>query len=66
MDLMTLGQIAKRLNVPNHQVKYAIERYRIPPTSRVGIIRVWDTDGFERIKRALMRTKGATLRGPHD
>ncbi len=53
--LMTLGQIAQRLNVSTHRVKYAIDQCRIAPLTRIGILRVWDEDALPRIKRALER-----------
>ena len=53
--LLTLGQLAERLNVSTHQLKYAIDQYRIAPVTRVGIIRVWSEDDIPRIKSALDR-----------
>jgi DNA-binding transcriptional MerR regulator len=55
---LTLGQIAERLNVSTHQVKYAVDQYRILPHSRVGIIRVWSEDDLPKIKSALARIAG--------
>ena len=38
---LTVGQIAERLGVPLHRVKYAISTSGIKPAMRVGILRVW-------------------------
>lgn len=53
--LLTLGQLAQRLGVSIHRVKYAIESYRIEPVTRIGIIRVWSEDDLPRIKSAISR-----------
>ena len=55
---MTLGQIAQRLGIPNHRAKYVIERFQIKPTDRIGILRVWDEDAFQSIKKNLIRLNG--------
>ncbi len=53
--LLTLGQIAARLNVSTHRVKYAIDQYHIEPTTRVGILRAWTEDRIPLIESALRR-----------
>lgn len=53
--LLTLGQLSERLDVASHRIKYAIDQYRIEPTMRVGIIRVWSENDIPRIKSALSR-----------
>jgi DNA-binding transcriptional MerR regulator len=52
-QLLTLGEISERLGVSTHRLKYAIEQYKIPPTRRVGIIRVWSDDKIPLIQKAL-------------
>ena len=54
-ELFTLGQLAEKLDVSTHQLKYAIEQYRIKPKMRVGIIRVWSEDSIPLIESALAR-----------
>jgi len=54
-SLLTLGQLANRLGVSTHRLKYAIDQYRIAPVSRVGIIRVWSDDSIPLIRSALAR-----------
>ena len=54
-DLLTLGQIARRLGVPAHRLKYAIEEYRIDPVRRIGVLRVWSEDDISRMVSALRR-----------
>ncbi len=57
--LFTLGQLPDEVRrsggpeVSVHQVKYAIDRYRIEPTTRVGIIRVWSEEAIPKITIAL-------------
>ena len=58
MPLMTLGEIAKKLHLPAHRVKYAIETYQIEPVCRIGIVRVWDEAGLEHIRSAVKRIAG--------
>lgn len=54
-QLLTLGQLAERVGVSTHQVKYAIDQYRIEPRMRVGITRVWSEDSIPLVKSALAR-----------
>ena len=54
-QLFTLGQLANRVDATTHQVKYAVDQYRIAPTMRVGIIRVWSEDAIPLIQSALKR-----------
>ena len=55
-ELKTTGQIACDLGVPRHVVEYAIERYQISETQRVGIYRVYNSEAMEAVKRAVNRT----------
>ena len=55
---LTLGQIADRLGVSTHRVKYAVDQYRIKPRFRIGITRVWSEDDLPRIQSALNRVAG--------
>ena len=60
-QLFTLGQLSEPLrkmgapDVELHQLKYAIDRYRIAPITRIGILRVWSEDSLPLIKSALER-----------
>ena len=61
-ELLTLGQVADRVraggvDATDHQVKYAIETYRIAPRTRVGILRCWGTDDIPAIRSAVLRVK---------
>lgn len=60
--LMTIGELAIRLGVSTHRLKYAIDQYHIEPTRRVGIIRVWSEDQIFLIESAL--SKIGRKRGP--
>ena len=53
--LFTLGQLAERLDVPIHRLKYAIDIHGIKPRFRIGITRVWADEDVPRIKSALAR-----------
>lgn len=53
--MLTLGQLAQRLDVSTHRLKYAVDQYRITPTTRVGILRVWSEDAIPLIQSALAR-----------
>lgn len=50
---LTLGQIAARLGVAQHRIKYAITRCGIQPIGRVGIIRIFDEAELPRLRRAV-------------
>lgn len=54
-QLFTLGQLAERLGVPVHRLKYAIDQHCIHPVMRVGILRVWSEDEIPLMRRALAR-----------
>ena len=55
--LMTLGELAKFFNVPEHVVEYAIRRCRVEPTQRAGILRLWDSDGRREVEEALRQIR---------
>lgn len=57
-QLRTVGEIARELNTPPHRVAYAIDTYRIEPTQRAGILRLFDSDKIAVIRSALRRTAG--------
>ncbi|MFH1745470.1 MAG: hypothetical protein ABIG44_00335 [Planctomycetota bacterium] len=54
-ELKTITEVAREMEVPTHQVRYAIEAYRIEPTQRVGIIRAYDAVKVDAIKSAVRR-----------
>lgn len=51
--LLSLGDIAKRLNVPFHRVRYAVEAVDMQPVQRIGIVRLWSEGQVPQIKAAL-------------
>ena len=53
--LLTLGEIARDEGVPLHRVTYAADTYRIKPTQRAGVIRLYDAAGAAAIRSALRR-----------
>ena len=56
-NLMTLGQVAERLDVPTYTLAYAIQKGRIKPYCRVGITRVWVEADLPRIRAVLAGIK---------
>lgn len=54
-NYLTIGQIARRLDVPVHRIRYAVEEYEIRPDIRVGILRAWREESLELISAALRR-----------
>ena len=64
--LSTIGDIARMLGVTPARVSYAIQTYRIEPTQRAGILRMYDETKIEAIRSALRRiesNKGDTQCG---
>jgi len=51
----TVGEIARRLQVPLHRVQYVIRSRGISPTTRAGNIRVFSESDVRRIGRELDR-----------
>ena len=53
-QLLTVGQIADDLNRPSTRVAYAIDKLRIKPVRRVGIIRLFGADAIDQIRSGVM------------
>lgn len=51
-ELLTVGQIAARLDEPVERVRYFIAHKRIKPVRRAGIVRLFDPDVVPIIKEA--------------
>lgn len=56
-QLLTLGQLAARLHTSVHQLKYALDRYRVEPRTRIGITRCWCAQDLPAIRSALARVE---------
>lgn len=56
-QLLTLGQLARRLNISIHRLKYALDSYRIEPRTRIGITRCWCEQDLPAIRSALARVE---------
>ena len=56
-DLLTAGMIAEQLGVPLHVLRYAIERAKIRPQTRIGIVRIWGVEQLPAIRAALAKTQ---------
>ncbi len=59
-ELKTVGDIARDEGIPPHRVAYAIETYRIEPTQRAGILRLYDASKIVTIRSALRRIADRT------
>lgn len=57
MNLRTLGRAAAELGEPLHRVRYAVDTRKIEPAGRVGVYRVFDDAGVEKIRQALAEMK---------
>ena len=51
--MLTTGDIARRLKVPRSVVCYAIDRQDIKPTTRAGIVRLFSSDQWPEIVKAV-------------
>ena len=52
--ILTVGQIAHRLNEPLHRIEYAIKSRDIQPVAIAGHIRVFEEEDLDRIAAALL------------
>ena len=52
-QLLTLGDVARKLGVPRFRVGYAIEKAGIQERSRAGILRMFSPDQLPVIEAAL-------------
>lgn len=52
-ELVTIGQIADKLQEPPARIAYIISKYRLKPVERVGIIRRFSEQQVEAIRQAL-------------
>lgn len=53
IDLLTVGAIAKRLEVPRSRVDYAVTKAGIQERGRAGILRLFSPDQLPVIRAAL-------------
>jgi plasmid maintenance system antidote protein VapI len=54
---LTVGKLAERFHVQQHQVAHVIKSRNIRPAFRVGILRVFDEKAALEIERVLNRIK---------
>ncbi len=52
-DLLTVGDVARRLGVPRARIDYAMEKAGIQERSRAGILRLFSEDQLPVIRAAL-------------
>jgi hypothetical protein len=53
IGLMTMNDIAIHVGVPLERVKAVIDKHRIAPARRVGVVRLWDAKGLREVKERL-------------
>jgi len=53
--LLTVGQIADRLDVSVHRIGYVVNSRGIEPIGRAGVLRVFDDAAVQRIASELRR-----------
>jgi len=53
MDIITVGDIAKELNVDRDAVTYAIRKAGIEPVGRAGIVRLFSGSEVETVRQFL-------------
>lgn len=63
-SMPTIGEIARRLNVPTHRVEYIIRARDIKPCGWAGNARVFDEGGVETIATELDRIEATKSREP--
>jgi hypothetical protein len=52
-DVLTAGNIAKELGVPDAKVKKAIQELKIKPAAKKGVCSYYSKDTVAKIKKAL-------------
>ena len=60
--LLTVGQIADRLEEPPSRIAYIVSKCRLKPVSRVGIIRLFDETQLSAIQK---ECRDIQIRGAH-
>ncbi len=53
--LLSLTDIAKRLKIPFHRLRYVVAAANMQPVQRVGIVRLWSEDQMPEMKAALVK-----------
>lgn len=51
--LLTIGQIAEKLQEPPARVAYVVSKHRLKAVERIGIIRLFSEEQIEAIKQGL-------------
>jgi hypothetical protein len=59
--MFTVGELARRLNVPLHRVEYKVTKLGIAPVARVGNLRVFNEAALDQLRRELV----SSYIGPH-
>lgn len=62
-DLLTVGDVAKKLGLPRSRIDYAIEKAGIRERHRAGILRLFSADQLPVIEAALatVRSRGEKI-----
>ena len=62
--LMTVGEIAKRLNQPVHRIEYLIQARRIRPRAMAGNARCFDDAAVAELRRHINTLDARQMRAP--
>ena len=62
VEMLTIGRIARRLQVPMHRVDYAIRTRRIRPVARAGTLRVFAVGQLDLIRAAVKSCRSQPAR----
>lgn len=55
---LTIGELARRLNVPIHRVEYHIRAHCIKPSGRAGNCRLFSESDLSRLAALIARIEG--------
>ena len=64
-ELLTVGDIARRIGVPRSRLDYAIDKAGIRERSRAGILRLFSSDQIPVMEAALLGVKTRQPRNGH-
>ncbi len=59
-ELMTIGDIARKLGIPRARLEYAVEKAGIQERGRAGILRLFSPDQVPVIEAALATVRSRT------
>jgi len=61
----SIGQVAAQLGQPVHRINYALDKSRLQPAGRVGILRLFTREQVEQIGRIITEVDRSPQSAPH-